>query len=208
MKFSDQQANALQDILTWRRDTRHFRTDPPPEGVLDELRAAMELAPSVGNARPWRVVRVQSPDRRAAIRAEFLRCNQNAADGYADEATRSEYLALKLAGLDNAPEQLAIFTKCDPAEGRGLGRRTMPETLQQSTSMAIFAMWLTARSKNVGMGMLSILDPDRVTDILDVPKDWLFTAYLCVGLTEFDDDTPLLHRAGWQENTSAEWEIR
>ncbi len=207
MKFNATQAQTLEDILTWRRDVRHFRTDPVPAEDFAKLQDAFERAPSVGNSRPWRVLRINSPERRAAIREEFLRCNTAAADSY-DSATRDEYLKLKLAGLDNAPEQLAVFTAPDPNEGRGLGRRTMPETLQQSTAMAIFAMWLTARSLNLGVGMLSILDPKRVGDIVDAPAHWRFTAYLCLGYPEFEDDTPLLHRAGWQENTQRDWPVR
>lgn len=207
MKFTPEDTQTLEDILTWRRDTRHFRTDPIPPETFEMLQDAFERAPSVGNARPWRVLRIQSPKRRAAIREEFLRCNSEAADSY-NAATRAEYLKLKLAGLDNAPEQLAVFTAVDPEEGRRLGRRTMPETLQQSTAMAIFAMWLTARSLNLGVGMLSILDPDRVTKIVNAPENWIFTAYLCIGHPEFEDDTPLLHRKGWQENTRREWDFR
>lgn len=207
MKFTAEDAQTLEDILTWRRDTRHFRTDPIPHQIFETLQHSFERAPSVGNARPWRVLRIQSPERRAAIREEFLRCNSDAADSY-DAATRAEYLKLKLAGLDTAPEQLAVFTADDPKEGRRLGRRTMPETLQQSTAMAIFAMWLTAHSLNLGVGMLSILEPDRVAKIVDAPQNWVFTAYLCIGYPEFEDDTPLLHRKGWQENTRRDWEMR
>lgn len=205
MQFSADEAAILDRILRWRRDVRHFRTDPVPESLLHELRAAMAASPSVGNARPWRVLRVESPDLRAAIRAEFARCNAEAAAFY-DDATRAEYARLKLAGLDAAPVQLAVFTVADPAAGRGLGRRTMPQTLQQSTAMAIHALWLAARARNLGLGMVSILDPDRVCSILKTPADWIFTAYLCIGWPEFTDDTPLLHRAGWQENAPTLWQ--
>lgn len=205
MQFSADEAAILDRILRWRRDVRHFRADPVPESLLHELRAAMAASPSVGNARPWRVLRVESPDLRAAIRAEFERCNAEAAASY-DDATRAEYARLKLAGLDAAPVQLAVFTVADPAAGRGLGRRTMPQTLQQSTAMAIHALWLAARARNLGLGMVSILDPDRVCSILKTPADWIFTAYLCIGWPEFTDDTPLLHRAGWQENAPTLWQ--
>lgn len=205
MQFSADEAAILDRILRWRRDVRHFRTDPVPESLLHELRAAMAASPSVGNARPWRVLRVENPDLRAAIRAEFARCNAEAAAFY-DDATRAEYARLKLAGLDAAPVQLAVFTVADPAAGRGLGRRTMPQTLQQSTAMAIHALWLAARARNLGLGMVSILDPDRVCSILKTPADWIFTAYLCIGWPEFTDDTPLLHRAGWQENAPTLWQ--
>jgi 5,6-dimethylbenzimidazole synthase len=96
----------------------------------------------------------------------------------------------------------------DPAEGRGLGRRTMPQTLEQSVAMAIFAMWLAARAQNLGLGMVSILDPDRVAQVLDAPADWRFAAWLCVGYPAADDDMPLLHRVRWQENVEREWLTR
>lgn len=207
MRFGPDHRAALADILRWRRDVRHFRPDPLPDGALDRLRAAMAHAPSVGNARPWRVIRVLDPTLRAAIRAEFLRCNTAAAAIY-DGDRRDAYLALKLAGLDNAPEQLAVFTDTAPAAGHGLGRQTQPETLALSTAMAIHTLWLAARAENIGLGMLSILDPARVERLLNTPPHWRFAAFLCVGLPSFDDDTPLLHRKGWQENDEPEWGVR
>lgn len=198
---------ALFEILRWRRDVRHFRRDAVPEASLERLREAMELAPSVGNARPWRVIRVQGEDLREGVRAEFARCNAAAAEDYDDE-DRQDYARLKLAGLDDAPEQFAVFTETAPEEGRGLGRRTMPETLEQSTVMAIHAMWLAARAENIGLGMVSILDPARIAALFEVPESWRFTAYLCLGYPAFDDDTALLHRADWQKNSPTRWETR
>lgn len=197
----------LKTILKWRRDMRHFRADPLPEATLETLREAMDSAPSVGNARPWRVLRVVDRTLRKQVRADFERSNAAAAEAY-DGAERDTYLTLKLAGLDHAPEHLAIFTETAPVEGRGLGRRTMPQTLEHSTAMAIHALWLMARACNIGVGMISIIDPDRIEALFDVPDSWRFTAYLCIGYPEFDDDMPLLHRTGWQQNTHTRWQTR
>ncbi|MCV2867755.1 5,6-dimethylbenzimidazole synthase [Defluviimonas sp. WL0002] len=207
MNFTSEQAQILSQILKWRRDVRHFRIDPVPEDVLQRLRHAMAAAPSVGNARPWRVIRVKDAGLRASVRSVFERCNADAASSY-DDATRSEYLRLKLAGLDAAPEHLAVFTETEPAAGRGLGRRTMPETLHQSTAMAIHTLWLAARAENLGLGMVSILEPSAIEALFDTPEGWEFSAYLCLGWPEFTDHTPLLHRTGWQENEPTEWMVR
>lgn len=207
MRFSPADAATLARIQMWRRDVRHFKPDPVPEDVLERLRATMDWAPSVGNARPWRVLRVEDKGLRAAVRAEFERCNREAALSTAPER-QDAYRALKLAGLDVAPIQLAIFTAIDPEEGHGLGRRTMPETLRQSTAMALHALWLAARAENLGLGVVSILDPRQMEALLADDAGWEFSAYLCIGWPEFDDDTPLLHRAGWQENTRTRWEVR
>lgn len=207
MKFGGDDAACLERILKWRRDVRHFLTDPVPEEVLARLEAAMAFAPSVGNARPWRVFRVEDPALRASIRANFERTNAVAAGAYG-AADRAEYLRLKLAGLDAAPVHLAVFTETDPEAGRGLGRRTMPETLMQSTAMAIHTLWLAARAENLGLGMVSILDPRAMEALFDVPATWRFTAYLCLGRPAFTDDTPLLHRADWQANQPTRWTRR
>lgn len=207
MEFTKADTETLARIFRWRRDVRHFRTTPIAPDVLDRLRHAMDSAPSVGNSRPWRVIRINDPALRASVRANFSLCNSEAASDYKDEQQK-EYLRLKLAGLDAAPVQLAVFTLIDPAEGHGLGRRTLPETLRQSTAMAIHTLWLAARAENIGVGMVSILDPRAVERLLAVPEGWEFSAYLCLGHAEFTDDTPLLHRAGWQENFLTEWEER
>jgi 5,6-dimethylbenzimidazole synthase len=207
MEFTRTEAETLARIFRWRRDVRHFRNLPVAEDVLDRLRHAMDCAPSVGNARPWRVIRVNDPALRASVRANFNLCNTEAAEHYKDDQ-QEEYLRLKLAGLDAAPVQLAVFTLADPLEGHGLGRRTLPETLRQSTAMAIHTLWLAARAENIGVGMVSILDPHAIGRLLDVPEGWELSAYLCLGHAEFTDDTPLLHRVGWQENLPTEWEVR
>ncbi len=207
MTFTPQDATTLARILRWRRDTRHFRPDPIPEALITTLRSAMDRAPSVGNSRPWRTFRVTSPTLRTAVRACFQRCNEDAAAAYPD-ARRTAYSRLKLAGLDRAPLHLAVFTETDPPEGHGLGRQTLPETLRQSTAMAIHTLWLTARAHNLGLGMVSILDGAEMERLFATPPGWSFTAYLCLGWPEFEDDTPLLDRVGWQANTPTEWEER
>ena len=204
MLFDTPHQDTLRDILTWRRDIRHFKTDPIPEDMLERLRDAMELAPSVGNARPWRIVRIKSPDLRQSIRENFEQANEKASLQYKNEQ-RADYAKLKLAGLDKAPEQFAVFTEIDPSEGHGLGRHTIPETLRQSTAMAVHTLWLAARAENLGLGMVSILAPEAIKDILDVPENWEFSAYLCLGWPENSDDTPLLHREKWQRNTATNW---
>ena len=57
----------LATLLTWRRDVRHFRTDPIEEALVAELLALAQCAPSVGNSQPWRFVRLRSPEIRAAL---------------------------------------------------------------------------------------------------------------------------------------------
>jgi nitroreductase len=57
--FYQDEAATLERILRWRRDVRHFRPMRWTEARIVRLQQAMDLAPSVGNARPWRVIRVE-----------------------------------------------------------------------------------------------------------------------------------------------------
>lgn len=205
MELTQAHRDALQDILLWRRDVRHFLTDPIPQEVLDRLRKSMDFAPSVGNARPWRVLHVKSADRRKAVIENFEAANAKAAQRYQD-AQRQAYNALKLAGLREAPVHLAIFTETQPEAGHGLGRQTMPEMLNYSTVSAIHTLWLAARAENLGVGWVSILDPETIARCLDVPDHWELTGYLCLGKAASDDDMPLLHRNAWQANAETIWQ--
>src|ERR1700749_2120466 len=186
------------DLVAWRRDVRHFRPDrAPDEATLAELFHLAALAPSVGNCQPTRFVRVDDNARRASVRANFEAANRDALNAYAGE--RAElYARLKLAGLRDAPIQLAIF--CDEAteQGHGLGARTRPETRRYSTICALHTFWLAARAYGLGVGWVSILDSGAVAAALDVPQAWTFIAYLCVGFPLGEHLIPELERVGWQ----------
>ena len=101
-----------------------------------------------------------------------------------------------------------MFTETDPAAGHGLGRHSMSQTLEQSTAMAIQNLNLAARAHGLGVGMLSILDPQAMEALFQTPATWRFNLYLCIGWPLFHDDQPLLHRLGWQENVLTVWEAR
>jgi 5,6-dimethylbenzimidazole synthase len=193
----------LRDLLIWRRDVRRFRTDPLPPGTVERLFELACLAPSVGLSQPWRFVVVDDPGRRQVVREVFQACNADALATYAgDTATR--YAALKLAGLEEAPCQFAVFTDRTTSVGHGLGRRTMPETAEYSAVAAISMMWLMARAEDIGMGWISILDPARMNDILDVPKSWRFIGYFCLGYPQAESDQPELERVGWERRRSSQ----
>jgi len=199
-EFSEAFLNDFETLLKWRRDVRRFRRDPLPEGLLKRLLGLADLAPSVGNSQPWRIAIVGDPGRRADIVAAFEAENELAAKTFGgDRAQR--YRQLKLAGLKEAPVHLAVFSDDDPDQGHGLGRRTMPETLAYSTVSMIHTFWLAARAEGVGVGWVSILDPEKVRDILQVDAGWRLVAYLCVGFPEEEHSDPELERARWQART-------
>jgi len=201
--FDEAFRRRLRDLFAWRRDVRQFRTDALPPGTLDRLIEVACLAPSVGLSQPWRFVVVDDPARRDAVRAEFEACNADALKSYAGDLA-AKYAALKLAGLDDAPCQFAVFADRATTVGHGAGRRTMPETAEYSAVTAVSMMWLAARAEGIGMGWVSILDPARMNALLDVPEFWRLIGYFCLGYPKAESDRPELERAGWEQRRDPE----
>lgn len=197
----------LDALFRWRRDVRRFRRDALPAGLLDRLLATANTAPSVGLSQPWRFVTVDDPARRVAVRADFEACNA-AALATQDGTRAANYARLKLAGLEQAPCHVAVFVEPDPAQGHGLGRRTMPESVAYSAVIAVHTLWLAARAHGIGLGWVSILDPARIRAILEIPETWQLVAYLCVGYPEIEAITPELEREGWEKRRSINIVVR
>jgi 5,6-dimethylbenzimidazole synthase len=197
-QFSPQFRADLLSLLSWRRDVRRFAPKVLSDETLERLLRIASLAPSVGLSQPWRFVTVSSQARRTQIATCFAQSNAEALDAQAGDRAAA-YASLKLAGLDEAPQHVAVFADPTTEQGYGLGRETMPETIAYSAVLAIHTLWLAARAERIGMGWISILDPRRVAEILDVPSEWIFIGYLCIGYPLQADDVPELERAGWEQ---------
>jgi 5,6-dimethylbenzimidazole synthase len=187
----------LDELFAWRRDVRHFLTDPLPDGMIEELLSLTQFAPSVGNAQPWRFIRVRTESLRSALAGHADAEIARTAENYNDER-RAQYLALKLHGLREAPEILAIFSDPSPETGHRLGIATMPQALDYSTVMAIHTLWLAGRARGIGLGWVSIVQPGPVAALLNAPPSWSFIALLCLGYPAEPSATPELERRGWQ----------
>ena len=200
--FSDSFRTDLSQLMRWRRDVRRFRSDPVDESLLMQCLDTFHLAPSVGLSEPWRIVRVTSPELRQKSIENYQTANATALDGY-DGEKAAMYSGLKLSGMSEAPEHIAIFCDDSTTKGSGLGATTMPEMRRYSVVGAINLMWLHARSHGLGMGWVSILDAPKLCTDLDIPQDWSLIAYLCIGWPEANSTTPELETAGWETRRAA-----
>jgi 5,6-dimethylbenzimidazole synthase len=195
--FDETFRKQFENLLRWRRDVRSFRPEPVDPRLIERLIGLASLAPSVGYSQPWRFILVESEERRECIRRNFERCNQAALGSY--EGERAElYARLKLAGLRDAPVHLAVFLDFHTSRGSGLGRATMPETMEYSAVLAVYTLWLAARTYGLGVGWVSILDPTEINGCLEIPEDWKLIAYLCIGHPEEETPQPELLRLGWE----------
>lgn len=196
-RFTPEEAGLLQDIILNRRDVRgnRFHRDPIPEHAVEQILEAAVNAPSVGFSQPWEFVLVRDTSRRQAIRDSFYQENCKAVDLFS--GPRAElYQSLKLEGIVESPLNIAVFYK--PPEQAVLGQTSMEEVGRYSVVCAIQNMWLMARTLNIGMGWVSILDPEEVKKVLQVPADRELVGYLCLGYVDEFYDAPELERLQWE----------
>jgi len=196
-EFSQNFQSELSELMKWRRDVRHFKTDAVPQDLVQDCLNVFQDAPSVGLSEPWRIVQLKSDASRQKALENFQAANADALADY-DGNKANLYASLKLSGMKDAPVQLAVFCQEDTPKGSGLGAQTMPEMRRYSVVAAIMTFWLKARAHGLGVGWVSILDPDQLRADIDVPQNWSLVAYLCVGYPKQENLTPELETVGWE----------
>lgn len=165
-----------------------------PEETLARLLHAAHAAPSVGLMQPWRFLRITDGRLRRRIRdlvdAERARTSQ------ALGARGEEFLALKVEGILECAELLVVALG-DDRGGHVFGRRTLPQMDLASVSCAIQNLWLAARAEGLGMGWVSIFEPDDLAELLEMPEDAEPVAILCLGPVPEFPDRPQLELDEW-----------
>jgi 5,6-dimethylbenzimidazole synthase len=206
--FSAAERDAVYRAIGERRDVRRgYLPQPLPEETLRRILGAAHSAPSVGLMQPWRFIVVRDEAVRRAVHANFVRANATAQRTYDDERC-ALYSSLKLEGILEAPQHVCVV--CDPEslQGHRLGRHTMRETAVYSAVCAVQNLWLAARAEGVGVGWVSILDPDVLRETLHIPKHIIPVAYLCLGYVDRFATEPDLERAGWEQRAPLESVLR
>ena len=192
--FTEQETQAVYRVMAERRDMRHFSPEPLDEALIGRLLGAAHLAPSVGLMQPWRFVRIRDLQLRASIHAivETERLETARALG----AREDEFMRLKVEGVLECGELLVAALMAD-RERHIFGRRTLPEMDVASVACAIQNLWLAARAENVGMGWVSLFDPEALRQLLRMPEGSRPIAVLCLGHVPAFYPRPLLEEVAW-----------
>ncbi|HEX3605032.1 MAG TPA: 5,6-dimethylbenzimidazole synthase [Candidatus Dormibacteraeota bacterium] len=206
-RFAEPDREAVYRAIHQRRDVRHFRTDAVDDTLVYRVLAAAHRAPSVGFMQPWTFTVIRSAQTREHVHALYLRERQAAAC-FLDEPRRSEFLALKLEGIREAPVNICV--SCDPTRGgvHVLGRNSQPETDVYSTCCAVQNLWLAARAEGLGVGWVSIIKTGELREILGIPPHVVPVAYLCLGWPQQLRPRPMLEEVGWRERLSMAGVVR
>jgi 5,6-dimethylbenzimidazole synthase len=192
--FTPQEIATIYRVMSVRRDMRHFLPDPLDDALLERLLSAAHMAPSVGLMQPWRFIRVRSPELRTRIHALVEAERVNTAHALAER--EDEFMRLKVEGILDCGE-LLVAALAHGREGHVFGRRTMPEMDLASVACAIQNLWLAARAENVGMGWVSLFDPDELRRLIHMPEGSRPVAVLCLGYVPAFYPRPMLEEADW-----------
>ncbi|MEQ1601570.1 MAG: 5,6-dimethylbenzimidazole synthase [Methylophilaceae bacterium] len=199
-RYSESDAAAIYRVIAERRDMRHFLpTAVAPEALTRILQAAHH-APSVGLMQPWRFIQITDLNLRKSIHqlVDAERIATALAIAEAENTTRmAEFLRLKVEGILDCGE-LFIAALCDKREQHVFGRRTLPEMDLASVSCAIQNMWLAARAEGLGMGWVSLFDPLKLAQLLQIPEGAKPIAVLCLGHVASFYKEPMLVASGWR----------
>ncbi|MBL4622186.1 MAG: 5,6-dimethylbenzimidazole synthase [Immundisolibacteraceae bacterium] len=188
----------LLKLLGQRRDIRgnRFTNQPVSEQDIDLLLQAACLAPSVGYSQPWEFVLIRDTDTKQQVKASFDLASSAAADQFDDDRQR-QYQQLRLEGIVDADLNIAVFYT--PSDQPVLGQASMPEVGEYSVVCAIQNIWLMARTLDLGLGWVSILDPEQVKKIVNAPPEHKLIGYLCIGHVDQFGDRPELETLGWAQ---------
>jgi 5,6-dimethylbenzimidazole synthase len=197
--YSEQDKEAIYRVIAERRDMRHFLPTPIPTALLTKLLQAAHQAPSVGLMQPWRFIRINDIALRKKIHQQVNeeRIKTAAAIGeYETTARMAEFMRLKVEGVLDCGE-LLVVTLCNDREKHIFGRRTIPEMDMASVSCAIQNLWLAARAEGIGMGWVSLFDPEKLASLLKMPTGAKPIAVLCLGYVNCFYKAPMLVEEGW-----------
>ncbi|MFJ3157283.1 MULTISPECIES: 5,6-dimethylbenzimidazole synthase [unclassified Pseudomonas] len=194
--FSEAQREGVYRAIAERRDMRHFAGGSVEPAVLRRLLEAAHQAPSVGLMQPWRFIRISDRLLRKHIQqlveAERVRTAQALGE------RSDEFMKLKVEGINDCAEVL-VAALMDDRERHIFGRRTLPEMDLASLSCAIQNLWLAARSEGLGMGWVSLFDPQALADLLGLPAGAKPVAVLCLGPVSEFYPAPMLALEGWAQ---------
>ncbi|MCY1400423.1 5,6-dimethylbenzimidazole synthase [compost metagenome] len=194
--FTARERAAVYRAIAERRDMRHFTGGTVAPELLARLLGAAHQAPSVGLMQPWRFLRISERSLRQRIQALVEEERVRTADALGERS--DEFMKLKVEGINDCAEVL-VAALGDDREQHIFGRRTLPEMDMASLSCAIQNLWLAARAEGLGMGWVSLFDPQALADLLGLPAGAKPLAILCLGPVEAFYPAPMLALQGWAE---------
>ncbi|MCQ4307664.1 5,6-dimethylbenzimidazole synthase [Pseudomonas stutzeri] len=194
--FTEAQRAGVYRAIAERRDMRHFSGGEIAPELFARLLEAAHQAPSVGLMQPWRFIRIRKAELRSAV-AELVERERVLTAEALGERGR-DFMRLKVEGIRDCAEVLVVALM-DEREPHVFGRRTMPQMDLASAACAIQNLWLAARAEGLGMGWVSLFDPQALAELLQMPTGAEPVAVICLGPVDEFYPAPMLALQGWTQ---------
>lgn len=193
-RYSDAERAAIYRVIRERRDMRHFSGGEVAPELLAQLLEAAHQAPSVGLMQPWRFIRITRPALRQQLHSLVEQERLRTAEALGERG--AAFMQLKVEGIRDCAE-LLVAALPEGREAHVFGRRTLPQMDLASLACAIQNLWLAARAEGLGLGWVSLFDPQAVAELLGLPAGAEPVALLCLGPVTAFYDQPMLVEQGW-----------
>ena len=147
----------IYTAITMRKSVRAYEDKPIEKEKLDRILEAVRIAPSASNRQEWRFVVVQDADTRRRLAAA---------------ANNQMFLA----------EAAAVIVCCAASS-----EHVMPCGIKSYTvdvSIAIDHLTLAAVAEGLGTCWIGAFDPEKVREILGIPKEIAIVELLSIGYPE------------------------
>lgn len=193
-RYSEAERAAIYRVIRERRDMRHFTGGEVAPELLAQLLEAAHQAPSVGLMQPWRFIRITRPALRQQLHRLVEQERLRTAEALGERG--AAFMQLKVEGIRDCAE-LLVAALPEGREAHVFGRRTLPQMDLASLACAIQNLWLAARAEGLGLGWVSLFDPQAVAELLGLPAGAEPVALLCLGPVTAFYDQPMLVEQGW-----------
>jgi nitroreductase len=152
------------ECLRHRRSVRKYNTEPVPEAVLERVLEAARIAPSAGNAQPWKFIVVRDPETKAQL----------------VEACRGQQF---IAHAD------CVIIACGlPEKARHIGGRW--SAVQVDVAAAFTQLLLQAKAEGLGACWIGAYEEAKVKTLLGIPEEADVLALTPLGWPEEDPAGP------------------
>ena len=196
IQFTKADRKLLKQILKARRDIRgnNFIDKKISKKKIKQIIKAASYAPSVGYSQPWHFIIIKNKKIKYKIYKNFQKEYKKSQKHFQNKPI---YNRLKLEGIIETPINIAVY--CKKSKNPILGTTSQKHMQQYSVVCAIQNMWLMARTLNIGIGWVSILNHKKINKILNIKKGYKLIGYLCIGYTKQFSNIPELKKLKWEK---------
>lgn len=184
----------LNVIVSQRRATQGFKSEPIPDNILKELLELSLLAPSGYNLQPWRLVVVRDPDNRKRLRKVAMnQAKVEEAPVVLIVCADPDAWQKDLDKMLELSKQMGAVTEEEAAdsirESAGKYLATVDNKIwaTKQTMILFTHLMLLAETYGLDTAPMEGFEEEEVKESFNIPENYLVLALLAIGYANKDD---------------------